>query len=361
MPEHVIVTGGAGFVGCHVLRHLLANTDWTVALPVTFRHSGMPARIESALDGHPEWQARVKVVPCDLSAPLDTYTRARLGWQLASYIFNLASESHVDRSIDHPRAFIENNVGVALTVLEGCRPECAPRLRLLVHLSTDEVYGPAYNDPHPEWARIVPSNPYSASKAAQEAIAISYWRTFKVPLLIVNAMNMIGEMQDAEKFVPKTIRALLRDEPVTVHVSPEGEPGSRFYLHARNLADGMLWAVENVSLGSLDAEDGEDTEVGTVYRPGVRVPERVNIVGEREVNNIEMVEMLAYIIETETGRAPESRLNPVDFHTLRPGHDLRYALDGTLMNSAGWKPPMTLEESLRATVRWSLAHPSWLA
>ncbi|MGX1976992.1 dTDP-glucose 4,6-dehydratase [Streptomyces kronopolitis] len=336
MTRHVLLTGASGFVGSHVLRHLMANTDWTVTTSVTFRHKGVPKRIASALETNPEWWDRVDVVYCDLSAPIDPVTAARIG--NVDYLMNVASESHVDRSIENPGPFLENNVRLMANVLNYAR---SARPEMVLQMSTDEVYGPApdgYN--HREWDPIFPSNPYSASKAAQEAMCFAYWRTYGVPVVITNTMNIIGEQQDTEKFVPKTMRALLRGEPVTVHVSSEGRPGSRYYLHARNLADAWLWLCRH----HVPQTYGDHNQ-----------PSRFHIVGEREVNNIEMVELLAHY----TG-ASDPQLDLVDFHSSRPGHDLRYGLDGQKLADEGWRPPLSLEDSLRDTVRWTMQHPEWL-
>jgi len=330
-----LLTGASGFVGAHVLRHLLSSTDWEIVAPVTFRHRGAAERIASSLQDHPEWAERVDVLLHDLTAPASVQSMRRMDG--CEVVLNVAAESHVDRSIVEPGPFIANNVALMTNVLEiarGIQP------RLFLQMSTDEVYGPApEGHEHREWEAILPSNPYSASKACQEAIAFSYWRTYGVPLAITNTMNIFGEMQDREKFIPKTIKALLSRQPVTVHVSPDGVAGSRFYLHARNLADAWLWLAQ--------------THEAQLY-PSVDRPLRYNIVGEREVNNIEMVTLLAELVGVE----PQMEL--VDFHSSRPGHDLRYALDGEKLAQEGWKAPMTFDESLERTVAWTLAHREWL-
>ena len=331
----ILLTGASGAVGSHVLRHLLANTDREITCPVTFRHRGNSDRIASALAGNDSWHQRVRVVICDLAAPISETTAARFG--RVDEIWNVASDSHVDRSMLEPARFTENNVSLMLNLLDYARQA---RPRLFLQMSTDEVYGPAPDGyRHREWDRILPSNPYSASKAAQEAISISYWRTYGVPVVITNTMNIICQMQDWEKMVPKTIRALILGEPVTVHVSPDGVPGSRFYLHARNLADAWLWVSRN--------------QAPQMY-PGHDVPLRYNIVGEREVSNTELVESIAGILGIEP------RMAFVNFHESRPGHDLRYALDGARLAAAGWSAPVPLDESLRQTVLWSVRHPGWL-
>lgn len=338
--KRILLTGASGFVGSHVLRHLLINTDWDITCPVTFRHKGNSDRIASALESNPDWHKRVNVVMCDLSNPLSHTTKLRFGD--VSEIWNVAAESHVDRSIEYPGPFIQNNVALMTEILDYARElNDAGKLNLFLQMSTDEVYGPAPDGyAHVEWDTIKPSNPYSASKAAQEAIAFSYWRTYDLPIIVTNTMNIIGEMQDPEKFVPMTIKKLITGQYVPVHVSPEGRSGSRFYLHARNLADAWLYISNHVAVQKYPL----DTE-----------PTRLHIVGEREVTNVKMVEMIADII----GVTP--KMDFVNFHESRPGHDLRYALNGDAIKGWGWEMPLPLEESLEKTVRWTLAHPEWLA
>lgn len=329
-----LVTGGSGFVGSHVVRHLLTNTDAHLVLPVTFTHRGNADRLNSAIADHPEWQKRMTIMYHDLRGPFSKTQIHQIG--KIDTIFNLASDSHVDRSIEEPVPFIQNNVNVMLTMLELAR-RIGPRM--FIQISTDEVYGPAYEENHAEWAMILPSNPYSGSKAAQEAIAISYWRTYGVPLVLTNTMNIIGEMQDPEKFVPLSIGRLRVGQSVPVHVAPDGTPGSRFYLHARNQADALLFL----------------SKYGIVQRyPEDHKPLRLNIVGEREVTNTEMVQLIASIMRVPALIKPES------FHASRPGHDLRYALDGRGLAKFGWKAPIPFEESLERTVRWTLSNPQWL-
>lgn len=337
----ILLTGAAGFVGSHVLRHLLSNTDAKIVCPVSFRHKGLSARISSAVCDH-DWQDRVDIVHWDMRAPADSLTlRAFDGCDV---IMNVASESHVDRSIEDPVGFTTNNVSLMLNILEVARKT---QPRLVLQMSTDEVYGPAYGEHrHKEWEPAVPSNPYSGSKAAQEAIAISYWRTYGVPLVITNTMNIVGEMQDPEKFTPMIIRSLRDRQPITVHTSPEGVPGSRFYLHARNLADAWLFLARRHS----PAQYGS---------PGVERPCRFHIVGDREVDNVEMVHVIARSMGLDRETA-DRLVVPVSFHASRPGHDLRYALDGERLASIGWKAPVPLEESLERTVKWTLEHPEWL-
>lgn len=340
----ILLTGAAGFVGSHVLRHLLVNTDWEIICPVTFRHQGVPERIKSAMEGQDH--ARVQVERHDIRAGFSYQAYRR--WGRVDVIMNVASESHVDRSIEDPSGFILNNVEMMTGILEYAR-QAKPRLFL--HMSTDEVYGPAYGEhKHREGEPHLPSNPYSASKSAQEAIAFAYWRTYGVPVVITNTMNIVGEMQDPEKFVPKVMQHVAQGKEMPLHASASGEMGSRFYLHARNLADAWLFLTKGYIV-----HNGPEASAVPMYRGGNMDLARWNIVGEREVTNLEMAQMIAgYMDKPLIWRAE-------DFHSSRPGHDLRYALDGTKLADVGWKAPFSLDESLRKTVQWTLEHPEWLA
>lgn len=353
---HLLLTGAGGFVGHHVLEHFIVNTDAQLTLTDSFRHRGISERIVEVLDTHPGSRERVHVITHDLLAPWSSYGIASIQDRgPVDVIVQVASESHVDRSISDPVPFVRNNVDVALNMLELAR-HLKPRIYL--HLSTDEIYGPApLGRPSKEWDPILPSNPYSASKAAQEAIAISYWRTYGVPLIIVNAMNLIGERQHPEKFIPKTIVALVHGEKVVVHCSAavveavrRGGPAaladrsgisSRCYLHARNLADAMLFLMRNVSVQEPSGSN--------------HFPLRYHVAGEAEVDNLTMAERVAEFAERPLV------WEPVDFHSSRPGHDLRYAMDAQRLHDLGWRPPVPLWESLRHIVRWSLDRPRWLA
>ena len=333
--KRVLLTGAAGFVGSHVLRHIIVNTDWQVVCLTTFTHKGLQDRIHVALDDIEDAYKRVTVIKCDLTAPISKITSHKIG--KIDYVINVASESHVDRSIEEPADFIINNVSLVCHLLDWAKEN---RPEKFLQVSTDEVYGPApLGYAHQEWVdQHLPSNPYSASKAAQEDICFSYWRTYGIPIAITNTMNIIGETQDPEKFMPMVIKKVLNGEVMKIHASPEGEIGSRFYLHARNQADGLLHVLEQhfPLYGETDR------------------PERFHIVGEREVNNLEMAEMIASAV----GKPLIYELE--DFHSSRPGHDLRYALDGKKITNSGWKLPIPLEESIRKTVEWTLAHPEWL-
>lgn len=323
-------------MGSNMLDHYLENTDWHIVGIASWQHKGVPERISES-EIYQYNSDRVDIYTHDLNAPMSDILKARIGH--VDVIINCAADSHVDRSIVDPVPFIQNNVNIALHMLEYAR-EVKPRV--FMQISTDEVYGPAPDGVnHVEWSTILPSNPYSASKAAQEAIAISYWRTYGVPLILTNTMNLFSERQDTEKFVPMLIKGISEGREVTIHGAP-GKVGSRYYLHARNQADAIQYIIEN--LPATMYEDG-----GTVDRP-----DRYNVVGDREVNNMEM----ALLIAEYVGKDLNAKY--IDHHATRPGHDRRYALDGTKLREAGWVAPVEFEDSLRNVVDWSLEHPEWL-
>lgn len=332
--SRVLLTGVGGFVGAHMLAHLMKETDWHVVCIDSFRHKGKTDRVADLLKTYPEYRERMTVVTHDLLAPISEQMDRRIGD--IDYVLSIASESHVDRSITEPRPFIENNIALMLTLLEWLRTR--PDVKKFIQISTDEVYGPAYDEDHPEGDPHRPSNPYAASKAAQEDICYSYWRTYNLPIVITNTMNMIGQLQDTEKFVPLIIKNILEDTVTNVHVSPEGEPGSRYYLHARNQCDALLFLLQNHEPTRYPAEDMD----------------RFNVVSDVEVDNLQMVKLVAEII----GKPAAIELQ--NFHESRPGHDLRYGLTGDKMKALGWEPPISFEEGLETTVKWYEENPEWL-
>lgn len=343
-PLNVLLTGGGGFVGHHTLAHILKTTEWSVTIVDSFRHLGLSARLREVFSELPDHISRVKVVTHDLATPIDSITSKLVG--NVDVIINMASLSSVDYSIHSPRRFVENNVSLQLSMLEYARS--LESLKLFLHISTDEVFGPAeLGMEHDEWDAIIPSNPYSASKAAQEALAISYWRTYGVPILITNTMNIIGERQDVEKFVPLSVSRLMRGERVPVHaqfINQEWRSGSRFYLHARNQADALCFLINRY------------IDNPYMYLKGNNRPLRFNVRGEVEMKNDEMVRLIAELL----GKSSNDSVEYVNVEGARPGHDLRYALSGQRLTDLGWVPPVPFRASLEKTVKWTAQNPNWL-
>jgi dTDP-glucose 4,6-dehydratase len=323
----VLITGGAGFIGHHLVEHLLRETDWTLTLLDRLDHSGNLNRLTSLACWHQE-QRRVRFVFHDLRAPINSQLARQIGPQ--DYVFHLAAATHVDRSITDPMGFVFDNVVATGHLLEHVRSVGCSQY---VQFSTDEVFGPAApGTSYDEWARYRSGNPYAATKAGAEELCLAYQNTYRLPISIIHCMNVFGERQHPEKFIPMVIGNVLAGEVVPIHANAtKTQAGSRFYIHARNVSAALLWLVPR-------------------FVPG----EKYNIVGEREVDNLTLAQMIAQTLERPL------RYDLVDFHSSRPGHDLRYALDGTRLETMGWRVPKSFESSLGATVRWTATHPEWL-
>jgi dTDP-glucose 4,6-dehydratase len=325
---NILVTGSAGFVGSNFVEYLLKKTPYNIIGLDSLRHMGDSQRITKS--------DRFRHYTHDLNAPVSQVLSYKIGDIDA--IVNIASESAIERSIKEAEYVINNNVNLMLNILDLSERK---DVKKFIHLSTDEVYGECYDTPHKEWDRIVPSNPYSASKACQEAIGISYWRTYKTPLVIVNCQNMFGKSQNTEKMIPKTIKYLLEGKVIPVY-SNNGKCGTRKYIHVDNLSSALSFLLNrNVKMYS-GLEAGE-------------VPDRYNVAGEVEVSNIDLVNKIASIMDCE------ANVEFVDGESIRAGYDKKYALDGSKLTSLGWKPEMDFEDSLKETIVWSLKNPSWLA
>lgn len=290
------------------------------------------ARIDSACAGQDA--GRVRIVPCDLAHPLNGKARALFGQP--DLIISYASSSHVDRSISDPVPFVTNNVHLMLTLLEFAR--ALPDLRAFVHVSTDECFGPSYDgELFTEDDQHRPSNPYAASKSAQSQLGFAWWRTYGLPFTEVYGCNMFGEhAQNPEKFFPMVMRKVAASEVVPVHASPDGVPGTRFWQHARNVADAILFICENVTPNR--------------YGDKATVPSRFNITSGDCISNLR----LAQVIADAMGKPLRHAL--VDYHSSRPGHDIAYGIDGSRLRSLGWSPPVDFETGVKRTVAWELDH-----
>jgi dTDP-glucose 4,6-dehydratase len=343
----ILITGAGGAIGVHLIAHILEITNWRIIAVDSFKseHKGYFDRLANLYKLLPPEMVkedtlgkRLTILTHDLNAPFTERELAAVS--RVDYIVNLASRSDVQNSIDDPLPFVRNNTELMLNILEAARvlqPET------FLHFSTDEVYGPAPKDSggHKEWDTILPSNPYSASKAAQEAYAIAWWRSFNLPLILTNTMNNFGEMQAPSKFPAMIQQKLEAGEEIIVHAADDGEVGTRFYLHSRNSADAIVFILRNVP--------------AELHTPGeLDRPVRLNIVGDKQVSNEELVVAIAELMEKD----PNYR--KVNFHDHNPGHDLHYGLDGAELTELGWVPPETFEESMARTIEWQRKNPEWM-
>lgn len=328
--KKVLITGGNGFVGHHIIEHILKNTDWIVYNidKLGYSSNGFDRiRDINAFD-----EKRVRNFAYDLINPLSDGLIQEIGYDM-DYILHVGADSHVDNSIIDPNPFINNNINSTLNILDYARTiDC-----LFVYFSTDEVYGSAPKGlDYKEGDRHNPGNPYSASKSACESIVRSFSNTYGMPCIITNTMNVLGERQHPEKYLPLVINKILNKETLEIHSNKNRtKAGTRFYIHARNVADALLYILNNTN----ETLDNYDASKGCF-----------NIVGEKELDNLQ----LAKLIENSVSKYTENKLiwEFVDFHSSRPGHDLRYALSGEKMWQIGWKPPKKIEETIKKIVDW---------
>ena len=334
-----MITGIGGSIGIHLLAHVMRNTDWEVVGIDSFRHKGWTDRISNHFKSHPEDAYRTVILTHDLNAPFSSLLKDKIG--PIDYVISMASLSDVEASIKDPVPFIRNNVELTVNLLEYAR-EIKPEV--FVVFSTDEVYGPTQNkqEKYAEWSPLVPSNPYAASKAMQEMAAIAYWRTYNVPVIITNTMNNFGEMQSAAKFPVMVQKAVARGDEITIHGSETGDIGSRSYIHSRNASDALLFILKNLPPHLHEAGKADK-------------PDRYNIAGDKQLDNFELAKLIAKLM------GKELKYKLVNFHSTRPGHDPHYGLTNDKLDSLGWKPPVSFEDSLKATIEWQSAHDEWIS
>ncbi len=338
MPKRVLLTGIGGSIGIHTFAHFMHNTDWHMVGIDSFRHKGWTDRVAEMLRMHPDWAERLTLITHDLNAPFSDLMKKKIGH--IDYLISMASLSDVEASIQDPANFIENNVRLTTNLLEYAR-EVKPEV--FIQFSTDEVYGPTQSkaEVYAEWSPIVPSNPYAASKACQEAIAISYWRTYNVPVIITNTMNNFGEMQQSSKFPVMIQKWISKGEKITVH-GQEGDVGSRSYIHSRNASDALIFILKNLPPHMHEAGLADK-------------PDRYNIAGDKQVDNLELVHIIAKLM------GKEAEVELVDHHSTRPGHDKHYGLTKDKLEKLGWKSPLSFEESLKNTIEWQTEHSEWIS
>ena len=340
--KNVLITGGAGFIAHHLIFYLLNHTDWNIVSLDRLDYSGNLNRLDNILSKlTPDQKSRIKVVFHDLKSEINPWIKKELGD--INIILHLAAGSHVDRSIDYPMEFVLDNVVGTANILEYAR--CLneeKKLQRFVYFSTDEVFGPAPSGiDYKENDRYNSTNPYSATKAGGEELSVAYENTYGLPVYITHTMNVFGERQHPEKFIPMCIKKIRDGEIITIHSDKSKKiPGSRHYIHAEDVAEAILFLV------TLDHNFKADYG-------GAKCP-KFNIVGSEELNNLE----LAQIIADSQGK--ELKHEMVDFHSSRPGHDLRYSLSGEKMKKLGWTPSIKLTERIKQVVDWSLKNDNWI-
>jgi len=325
----ILITGGCGFVGHHFVEYFLKKTNWEICILDKLTYASH--RLDRLRDIDAYDDKRVQVFTADISKPISVGIREELARDSGvQYILHLGAETHVDNSIIDPELFVMSNVVGTFHILNFARTVL--NLKALIFFSTDEVFGPApVGIAYREWDRYNCTNPYSATKAGAEELTLAFMNTYGIPGFITHCMNIFGERQHAEKFIPMCIRKIQKGEILTIHSDKTKKiSGTRFYIHARNVASAIHYLF-------------------TYFHQR----EKYNIVGEQEISNLD----LAMAISKIMGKSLNYQM--VDFHSSRPGHDLRYALDGERMSNLGWDTPVTFMESLEKTVKWALLNPKW--
>jgi len=341
--KRVLITGGAGFIAHHLIYYLIKKTDWEIVSLDRLDYSGNLNRLDNILSNLSDKdRARVKIVFHDLKSELNPWIRKEIG--NINFILHLAAGSHVDRSIEFPIEFVMDNVVGTANILEYARNLYAekPEFERFVYFSTDEVFGPAPDGiNYKENDRYNSTNPYSATKAGAEELAVAYENTYNLPIIITHTMNVFGERQHPEKFIPMCIKKIRDGETVTIHSDKTKKiAGSRHYIHAEDVSEAILFLLNN--------KIKYENDWG-----GAKCP-KFNIVGAEELTNLELAEIIA--------KSQNKKLNyeMVDFHSSRPGHDLRYSLSGEKMKSMGWVPKIKVQSRIKQVVEWSLNNPSWI-
>ena len=334
----ILVTGGAGFIGSALVRHLIGNTEHEVLNLDKLTYAGNLESLQSIANN-----TRYEFVQADIADA--TTVSAVLERFQPDAIMHLAAESHVDRSIDGPAAFIQTNIVGTYALLEATRawwsrlPAEQRRAFRFHHISTDEVYGDLHgaNDLFHETTPYAPSSPYSASKAASDHLVGAWHRTYGLPVLITNCSNNYGPYHFPEKLIPLMILNALAGKPLPVYGNGQQV---RDWLFVEDHARALL---EVVSRG----------EVGETY----------NIGGHNEQKNLDVVHAICALLDELAPQHPEGVARYADLITYvqdRPGHDLRYAIDASkIERELGWVPQETFATGLRKTVQWYLDNLQW--
>jgi hypothetical protein len=338
MSKTILVTGGAGFIGSAVVRHIIENTQDNVVNVDKLTYAGNLESLES-VENNPRY-AFEQVDICDAKALARVFEHHQ-----PDAVMHLAAESHVDRSIDGPAAFIETNIVGTYTLLEAARAywnslndekKAAFRFH---HISTDEVYGDleGTDDLFTETTPYAPSSPYSASKASSDHLVRAWLRTYGLPTIVTNCSNNYGPFHFPEKLIPLMILNALDGKPLPV------------YGNGQQIRDWLFVEDHARALYKVVTEG----KVGETY----------NIGGHNEKANIDVVHTICSLLEELVPNKPEGVAKYEDLITYvkdRPGHDVRYAIDAAKIGrELGWKPQETFESGIRKTVEWYLNNKKW--
>src|SRR5690554_5925064 len=331
--RNILITGGAGFIGSHVVR-LLVNKypEYRIINLDKLTYAGNLNNLRD-VENRPNYTF-VKDDICNLERMLELFDEYHIDG-----VIHLAAESHVDRSITDPFTFAQTNVMGTLSLLQAAKKKWADNYegKQFYHVSTDEVYGAlAFDDTlFTEETRYDPHSPYSASKAASDHFVRSYHDTYGLPIVISNCSNNYGPYQFPEKLIPLFIHNIRNNKPLPV------------YGKGENVRD---WLYVEDHAKAIDV----------IFHKGKR-GDTYNIGGLNEWKNIDLIHQVVKVCDKLLGRAEGESEKLITYVTDRAGHDLRYAIDATKLTSElGWKPSLQFEEGLEKTVRWYLDNQDWL-
>ena len=338
--KNILITGGAGFIAHHIISHVIKNTDWNITTVDRLDISGNLNRLDDILKEFSiEDKKRLKIIFHDLKAEINSQIKSEIG--KPDIILHLAAASHVDRSIKYPMEFVNDNVVGTVNLLNFAKEN--NNLEKFVYFSTDEIFGNAPNGvSYKEYDRYNSTNPYSASKAAAEEFCVAYENTYKMPVFITHTMNVFGERQHPEKFIPMVIQRVRDGKKVLIHSNEEKtKAGSRHYIHAQDVADGLMFIL-NLKNYKHKGDFGN-----------AKCP-KFNLVGPEEIDNLTLAQMIAKV------QKKELKYELIDNHSSRPGPDLRYSLSPELLKKLGWEPKIKLSKRIEEVVNWSLKNNRWL-
>jgi dTDP-glucose 4,6-dehydratase len=341
MSKKILITGGAGFIGHQAVKKFLELTDYTILIVDRLSYAGDLNRVNDVISevGEPN-RSRIKFIYHDLKAPIDDELLKKLAG--TNIILHIGASSHVTRSVEDPSTFVQDNVVGTFNLLEAARK--VNSLELFYYFSTDEVFGPSDEDiKFKEWDRYNSKNPYSATKAAGEELTIAYSNTYSIPSLITHCCNVYGQRQNNEKFIPNTIKKILSNEKIIVHTDKNNVPGSRYYIHNEDLAESIVFLTTNHEQVRSES-----------IRQYQKEPAKINITGDSLITNLEVVEMIGSNLKKEF----EYKLENKD--SLRPGHDIKYGLDNTLIKNINGHYDREFKMGITDVVNWYLKNKDWL-
>ena len=341
MSKKILITGGAGFIGHQALEKFLKLTDYSILIMDRLSYAGDLNRINDIIsEVGDQSKSRIEFVYHDLKAPLSDELLKKLGG--TNIVLHIGASSHVTRSVENPSIFVQDNVVGTFNLLEAARK--LDSLELFYYFSTDEVFGPSDEDvKFKEWDRYNSKNPYSATKAAGEELTIAYSNTYSIPSLITHCCNVYGQRQNNEKFIPNTIKKILSKEKIIVHTDENNVPGSRYYIHNEDLAESIVFLTTN--------HEEVRSESIKQYQ---KEPAKINITGDSLITNLEVVEMIGNDLKMKFEYELENK------DSLRPGHDIKYGLDNTLIKSINGHHDREFKMGISDVVNWYLKNKNWL-